>query len=118
LIGGYLEEYYESRGGSLQWFTQVARISTLPGYQPASEWVAVALGNATVTLAVVFAWIHASSNARGDLMAGIVTGCGVAFTYYSLSETGRARGTDYAAFWNQPRDELREARRPIRIGSR
>jgi hypothetical protein len=118
LIAGYSREYHETRETGPQWFTELGRLRTLPGFAPASDWVACALANIAAALAVAYAWIFSSAAARGELLAGLVTGCGIAFAYYSISETARSRRTDHAAFWSQARGGIREVKRPAHLAAR
>lgn len=117
LIAGYLKEFVEAEPNGPRWFTRLGHLEVVPGFNPSSDWVATVLVNATVALAVVFAWLFAASTVRGELMAGIVTGCGVAFSFHSNAETTRLRQTNPAAFWHQvnagPAVEKRPARAAV-----
>ncbi len=117
LVAGYVEEYFEGRGGP-QWFSRLGMMSTLPGFGFAHDWVNAILANAVMLAAVVFGWLFAEGSARGDLLAGIVTGCGIVFGFHSLSETTRLHSTDFAASWKHANGELRDARRPAKVVSR
>ena len=77
LIAGYIKEFYETHPNGPQWFTRLGHLEVVPGFNPSGDWVSTVLVNATVALAIVFSWLYAPTSARGDLMAGIVTGCGV-----------------------------------------
>ena len=101
LIAGYVKEFFEVPGSGPQWFTRLGHLEVVPGFNPSSDWLATCLGNAVVLVAVVFAWLNASVTPRGELLAGIVTGCAVAFAFHSVSETSRLRQTNPAAFWRQ-----------------
>ena len=59
-----------------------------------------------------FAWIFASATPKGELYAGIATGCAMAFLVHSISETTRLRQSDAAAFWRQVGMGAVEERRP------
>jgi len=117
LIAAYLEEFHEVSGSGLQWFTQLGRLQSITGRPPA-DWVAVALANLTAALAIVFAWIFSSAGSRGELLAGLVTGCGLAFAFYSISETARVQRADRGAQWRQTRKDLEEVRPPARLSAR
>ncbi len=120
LIAGYVKEFFESRDAGLQWFTRLGHLEIVPGFSPSmSDWLATALANSIVLVAVVFAWVYAGGVARGELFAGIVTGCGVAFAFHSISETARLRQSNPAAFWRQvSMGPTVEQRRPSRFAGR
>jgi len=115
LIAGYIKEFYETNSNGPQWFTRLGHLEVVPGFNPSGDWVSTVLVNATVALAIVFSWLYAPTSARGDLMAGIVTGCGVAFSFHSISETSRLRQTNPGAFWRQVHAGPVEEKRPARI---
>ncbi len=118
LIAGYVGEFFEAQPNGPQWFTRLGHLEVVPGFNPSSDWVSAVLVNATVLLAIVFAWLFAPSAPRGDLMAGIVTGCGVAFSFHSISETARLRQANPGAFWHQVQQGPVEERRNVRVGGR
>ncbi len=115
LIAGYVEEFFEQPTSGPQWFTRLGHLQTLPSFNPTSDWMMTFLCNAVVICAIGFAWLFSSVGPRGELMAGIVTGCGVVFAFHSISETSQLRRSDYATFWrqlgapSQPRHEQRLA---------
>lgn len=115
LIAGYVKEFVESQPQGPQWFTRLGHLEVVPGFNPSSDWTSTVLVNCAVAVAVVCAWLFASTSARGDLMAGIVTGCGVAFSFHSISETARLRQTNPAGFWRQVSAGPVEERRPTRV---
>jgi hypothetical protein len=115
-IGSYVEEFLEGQKGP-QWFTRIHRLQRQPGYRPTGDWLTVCLANAGVILTLMLAWMYSGVAARGDLMAGIATGCGVIFGFHSVSETVRMGQTDFAAMWRQVSGELREAPRRGRAAS-
>ncbi len=117
LIAGYVEEFLEGEGGEPRWFTRSRQIQALPGMGPAGDWLNACLANAVIVVAVAFAWIFAAPAARGELMAGIVTGCAVGFAFHSISETSRLTRTDDAALWRQVSGRLREEKRPARAAA-
>ena len=114
LVAGYVEEYHEGRGGP-QWFTRLRSARSLPGFSFAHDLVNTVLANAVMLAAVVFGWMFAPGALRGELMAGIVTGCGIVFAFHSFSETTRLHTTDFAASWRQASGELREEKRAARV---
>jgi hypothetical protein len=118
LIGGYVKEIFESQGAGPQWFTRLGHLEVVPGFNPSSDWLTTCLANAVVVAAVVFAWLFASVGPRGELMAGIVTGCGIVFAFHSVSETARLRQTNPGALWRQVVAGPVEERRPSRAASR
>jgi len=118
LIAGYLKEYVESRDAGPQWFTRLGHLEVVPGFNPSADWLAVFLANAVVAVSVMCAWFFASGSPRGDLMAGIVTGLGIAFGFHSVSETARLRQTDAAAFWHQVNGSARDERPQVRVVGR
>jgi hypothetical protein len=118
LIAGYVKEYIETVPHGPQWFTRLGHLEVVPGFTASSDWVSTVLVNSAVVLSIVFAWLFAGTTPRGDLMAGIVTGCGVAFSFHSVSETSRLRQTNAAAFWRQVHVGPTEERRPSRVVGR
>jgi len=107
LIGGYVKEFFEGRDTGPQWFTRLTHLETVPGFSPSmSDWLATSLANA---------WLFAPAAPRGELYAGIVTGCGIAFAMHSILETTRLRQSDAATFWRQVRTGPVEERRPARV---
>jgi hypothetical protein len=114
-IASYTEEFFEGAKG-LQWFSRVHRLQNQPGYRPTGDWLTVCLANAGVVLALMLAWMYAEGATRGDLMAGIATGCGVLFAFHSVSETVRMGQTDFRAMWRQVGGDLKETPRE-RTGS-
>ena len=109
LVAGYLEEFYEDRGAA-RWFTRLRSLESSHAVF-AHDWVTAALANGVVLAAVATSWLFAEGAARGDLMAGIVTGCGIVFAWHSTSETSRLRATDVGASWHQAGLKLRESPR-------
>lgn len=101
LIAGYVREFFEGGKEGPQWFTRLGHLEVVPGFNVASDWTAATLANCAVAAAVVLAWVFASGAPKGELMAGLVTGCGVAFSFHSITETARLRQTNPAAFWRQ-----------------
>jgi hypothetical protein len=115
-IASYIEGFHEDQKGA-QWFTRLRRLENQPGYRTVGDWVTVSLANAGVILALILAWTYAGAAARGDLMAGIATVCGVLFGFHSISETVRIAQTDGAAMWRRVSGELKEAPRAQRAAS-
>jgi acyl-CoA reductase-like NAD-dependent aldehyde dehydrogenase len=121
LIGGYVKEFFECESGP-QWFTRLGHLEIVPGFSASTtDWLSTMLANAVVVTAVVFAWLYSSAMPRGELYAGIVTGCGMVFAFHSVTETTRLRQSDAAGLWRQigmgPMEE-RQERRPQRMASR
>jgi hypothetical protein len=100
-IAAYVEECLEGQGSEPRWFTRLARLRAAQGFSPAGDWMTVCLANGVVLLAVVFAWLFAGTAWRGELMSGIVTGCGIVFAFYSITETARLPRPDVASYWRQ-----------------
>lgn len=117
LIAGYVREFFESKDQGLLWFTRLGNLEVVPGFNPPSDWLSAALANSVVVVAVVFSWFYASGAPRGDLMAGIVTGLGIAFCFHSVSETARLRQANPAVFWHQV-GGAREDRPALRMAGR
>lgn len=115
-VATYIEEYYE-RAKSLQWFSRLSQVQNQPAYRATGDWVTLCLANAGVVLALMLAWMYAGPVTRGDLMAGIVTGCGVVFAFHSTSEVIRSVQTDWPALWRSVSGELKEAPRTGRAAS-
>ena len=102
LIAGYVKEFFESGDNAPQWFTRLGHLEIVPGFSASTtDWVSTVLANAVVVTAVVFAWLFSSAAPKGELYAGIVTGCGMVFAFHSISETTRLRQSDAATFWRQ-----------------
>ena len=115
-IASYVEEFCEGQKGG-QWFTRLHRLQSQPGYRAVGDWVTVCLANAGIVLTIMLAWMYAGPVARGDLMAGIATGCGVLFGFHSVSETVRMGQTDWTGMWRQVGGELKEVPRAPRAAS-
>ena len=115
-IASYLEAFHEGAKGA-QWFTRLSRVEGQPGYGDGGGWISLGIANAVAIVALIFAWIYAGPVARGDLMAGIVTGCGVLFGYHSISETVKLEQTDWSARWRSVSGDLKEAPRTQRAAS-
>src|SRR5690349_18262105 len=101
LIAGYVKEFFEGGKEGPQWFTRLSHLEVVPGFNVASDWTAATLANSAVAAAVILAWVFAAGVPKGELMAGLTTGCGVAFSFHSITETARLRQTNPAAFWRQ-----------------
>jgi len=119
LIAGYVKEFMEPNGNSgPQWFTRLAQLEVVPGFNPSGDWAVAALANLTVVTAMAFSWIYAGgAGQRGDLMAGIATGLGLVFCFHSITETARIRQTNAGALWRQITSHAEERRGP-RLASR
>ncbi len=115
-MGSYVEVFHEGRNGP-QWFTRVHRLQALPGYRPVGDWLIAVLANIGNVLAVILAWMYAGSASRGDLMAAVVTACGVIFGFHSVSETLRIMQTDSRSMWRRANSDLQEVPRQERVGS-
>jgi hypothetical protein len=118
LIGGYVEEFFETGTNGLNWFSRAARTSSVPGFNPMSRWFFTFLTDVVVLLAVILAWMFAPAAPRGELMAGIVTGCGVIFVFHSLFETGQLLQIDFMAVWRQANSVPSVVKRSSRAASR
>ena len=116
LIAGYVKEFMEN-GSSPQWFTRLAQLEVVPGFNTSGDWSLAALANLVVVTAMAFSWIYASGAPRGDLMAGIATGIGLVFCFHSVTETARIRQTNAGALWRQVVANTEERRGP-RLASR
>lgn len=112
-IASYVEEFHEDQRSAL-WQTRLTRLENQPGYSAIGDWAPLCLANAGVIVTLMLAWMYAGPVPRGDLMAGIVTGCGVLFGFHSISETIRMERTDWAGQWRRVSGELREAPRAQR----
>ncbi len=114
LIATYIEEFVERQDAEPRWFTQLARLRTMPGLSPLGDWIVVCLANGVLLLAIVFAWLYAAGAPRGELMAGIVTGGGIFFAFHSISEAARFPRADVAALWRETGAGSRGERRRVR----
>lgn len=118
LIAGYVKEFFEQDSGPM-WFTRLGHLEIVPGFSASTtDWLSAVLANAMVICAIVFAWMYSGAMPKGELYAGIVTGCGMIFCFHSLMETTRMRQSDAAAFWHQIGLSPVEERRPSRMASR
>jgi hypothetical protein len=112
LMAGYVEEFLENKAGSAQWFTKLGRLGVLPSASPSNDWIVTAASNLIVLAATVSAWLFKAHTGHGELYAGAVTACGVAFVLHSITEMTRLGQTDYAALWRKVGNGPREAERP------
>lgn len=113
LIAGYLEIYHESESDNPSYFNRLGRLKATLGHSSGREWHVTTYFNAISAVATVFAWVSSSSGNRGEMWAGFVTACALAFASYSFSETARAQNTDPAAQWRRADSGLREVKRRI-----
>jgi hypothetical protein len=111
LVTGYIETYHESDDVSPCFHTRLGRFHATNGTGPSRDWHATTFFNVLVVSAAVFAWMASKNAEHGELWAGIVTGCGLAFASYSLSETARAQNLDAAQLWRRAEGRLSEVRR-------
>ncbi len=118
LIAGYVEEFLETEATGAMWFTRLGQLQSLPGFHPSGDWLATSMANAAIVAAMALSWLYSGAAPRGELMAGIATGCGVIFAYHSISETTRLRQTGYATLWRQATSDPKELRRTVRVASR
>jgi hypothetical protein len=118
LIAGYVKEFFESQGQGPQWFTRLGHLEVVPGFSSSGDWVSTALANAVIVASVVFGWFFSATSMRGELMAGIVTGCGLIFCFHSISETGRVRQSNPGALWRQVGAATMEEPRKARFAGR
>lgn len=121
LIEGYVQEFHETRetaNDGAQWYTRLAHLHSLPGFHDRSDWLPLALANATTLVAVVFSWVFANAAAHGELMAGLVTMSGVAFSVHSIVENMHLEQVQSTGLWTQMNTGLREVTSvPQRTGS-
>src|SRR5262249_3081546 len=76
LIAGYVKEFFECDTGP-QWFTRLGHLEIVPGFTASStDWLSTLLSNAVIMAAVLFAWLYSGVAPKGELYAGIATGCG------------------------------------------
>jgi len=107
-VASYVVEFHESSKSS-QWFSRLGRLQAQPAHRAIGDWVTLCLANAGVVLALVLSWVYAGPAVRGDLMAGITTGCGLLFAFHSISEMIHMEQTDWSAMWRSVSGELKEA---------
>jgi hypothetical protein len=118
LIEGYVQEYHEKERDGAQWYTRLAHLKSLPGFHDRPEWLPLALANLTTFVAVVFGWVFADAAAHGELMAGLVTAGGVAFSVHSIVENMHLDFLHGTAPWGQMNSGLREVTGgPKRVGT-
>lgn len=118
MISAYLEEFEEKASDTSGWFSRVAAVRNAPGMPGSGEWVMTCLNAVLVAFATVFAWLDASATSRGEIMAGIVSGCAIVYLFYSLSETAQLQRTRYAALWRQAGNGIAEVGRERHVGLR
>ena len=111
LIAGYLEAHHENPHEAPFYHGRLARLQGTLGGRTAREWHVTTFYNVIVVTAAVTAWMAAGGTDRGELWAGVVTGCALAFVSYAVSETARTQQVDSAALWRRAEGQLREVRR-------
>lgn len=116
-IVGYVQEFHEKDREDAQWFTRLAHLHTLPGFQDRSEWVPFALANAVTLVAVVYSWVFAHGAAHGELMAAVATMAGMAFSVHSMVEHIQSERVQAAAPWDQMSGGLRGVTTAKRVTS-
>lgn len=116
-IEGYVQEFHEKGREDAQWFTRLAHLHTLPGFQDHSEWVPLALANAVTLVAVVYSWVFANGASHGELMAAFATMAGMAFSVHSMVEHIQSERVQAAVPWNQMNGGLREVTPAMRVAS-
>lgn len=118
LIEGYIQEFHETDRDGAQWHTRFSQLFTLPGFQEQSDWVPLALANGLTLVTIVFSWVFANAAAHGELMAGLVTMAGVAFSVHSIVESMHLERTHGAGLWGQMNTGLREVTAGVkRVGT-
>ena len=108
LIEGYVQEFHETEQDGAQWYTRLAHLYSLPGIQDHADWLPLALANAITLVSVVFSWVYANGAAHGELMAGLVTMAGVAFSVHSIVENMHLDQVQSTGLWSQMNTGLRE----------
>ena len=111
LVTGYVETYHELDDASPAFFTRLARLHATNGTGASRDWHAATFFNVVVVAAAVFSWMVSKNAEHGELWAGIVTGCALAFASYSLSETARTQNLDAAQLWRRAEGRLNEVKR-------
>jgi len=111
LVTGYIETYHESDDISPCFHTRLGRLRATNGAGSSREWHATTFFNVLAVAAAVYAWMASKNAEHGELWAGIVTGCALAFASYSLSETARAQNQDAAQPWRRAEGRLSEVKR-------
>ena len=108
LIEGYIQEFHEMEQDGAQWYTRLTHLHSLPGFQDRADWLPLALANAITLVAVVFSWSYANGAAHGELLAGLVTMSGVAFSVHSIVENMHIDQVQSTGVWNQMNTGLHE----------
>jgi hypothetical protein len=111
MLAGYLEAHHESESEQAAYFTRAARLQATSGGGNPRDWHATTYFNVIAVAAAVFAWMSSESANHGELWAGVVTGCALAFASYSVSETARMQHVDAAAMWRRADGRLEEVSR-------
>lgn len=111
LIAGYLETQHESPDETPSFHTRLGRLQGTLGGRAARDWHVTTFFNVIVVTAAVAAWMTASSADHGELWAGVVTGCALAFASYAVSETARMQQVDAASLWRRADGQIQEVRR-------
>ncbi len=119
LIGGYVKEFCEGSDNGPAWFTRLGHLEIVPGFSASStDWLSTMMACVMVVCCIAFSWLFSSLAPRGELYAGIVTGCGMVFCFHAMSETNRLRQSDASTFWRQIGMGPVEERRPQRFANR
>ena len=117
LIESYVQATHESATDGAQWYTRRAQMLARPGMPAGAEWLPLAVANVTTLTAVVFGWVFAGNVPHGELMAGLVTTTGIAFSVHSLVETMRLEAAQAVTMAAAPNAGLQEVKPESRAAS-
>src|SRR5204863_9584206 len=87
LVEGYVQEFHETDRTGAQWHTRLAQLDALPGATDPTDLAPLALSNLLSFTSIVLAWAFADASSRGEVMGGLTTIAGVAFSVHSILES-------------------------------
>ena len=108
LVEGFLREFHETDRSGAQWLTRLAQLAALAGTQGPTLGMTFVLANLLAVTSIVLAWVFAEGSSRGELMGGITTMAGIAFSAHSVLERMRDAQPQEAEAWSRLSQPLRE----------
>ena len=116
LVDGYIQEFHETDRSGAQWHTRLTQLDALPGAPDRTDWAPLALSNLLSLVAIVLCWVFADESSRGELMGGLTTIAGVAFSVHSILESTRNAQIANATKWAQVGEPLHEVKTERKAG--
>ena len=117
LVEGYVREFHETDRTGAQWHTRLTQLDALPGAPDRTDWAPLAFSNLLSLTAIVLAWVFAESSSRGELLGGLTTMAGIAFSAHSILESMRNARIATASTWEKVGEPLREVSAERRVAS-